>query len=919
MASSNFWFLGGVGLLASACSTTPTAKTVDAPPAAVQAQPAPPMPKLSEAARQPIFRLPADVRPVREAVQLEVVPDREGFTGTVTIQLRLLAERNDVWVSARGLKFSSGTLEVGGETLKARIDADDSVGAALVALPQKVGPGEATLRLSFSGSFDPHLAGLYRVKAQDRYYAYTQFEAIDARKAFPCFDEPSFKIPWDVTLTVRATDVAISNTNVVSEKPAGPGLKQVTFRTTRPLPSYLVAMVVGDFDVVNAPVLPPTEIRKRPLQLRGVATKGRGPDLAHALHAAAEQVVMLEKWFGLEYPYEKLDFIAVPDFQYGAMENAGAITFSEFTLLVDSKTASESQKEGVAVDIAHEMAHQWFGDLVTMAWWDDLWLNESFASFMEEQIVAAWDPGLRYDLVFLARIQRAMATDGLARTKPIRPNVVFEPDIFDVDYGVVYLKGAAVIGMFEQFLGAEAFRAAIHDYLVAHADGNATLADLLAALSVKVSSVGPAFQTFVEQAGVPLVEGQLSCKGGKASVALQQSRYKPLGSEAQDGLWKVPVCARTDGTSAPVCSLLSEAKGTLDLGKRSCPKWLALNPKAAGYYHWVLPAKTMEPLLAQPAKNLSAAERLSVSGNLTASFASGRQATADVVPGLSHLAVDDEPVVATASAHFLENLRFDVVSADVRPKVAAYAQGLYRPVLDKLGWQAKADEPASIREYRGFLVDYLARVVGDADVRARASALAQTYLGTDGNLHPDAVDANLVGPSLVGAALGGNAQLFDVMLARFEKAQAKDVRLELLVGLASFQDPSLAARARALTFDARLHTDERLIPLFVQLGMLETHADAAAFVDAHPKELTDAAPESHLNFLMQAVTGCSAEEAAALEARRKKVQAGDGKNLYALEKAVEATRLCAALVAAQRPKADAFFKKAPSAGHVSSR
>jgi cytosol alanyl aminopeptidase len=918
MASSNFWFLGGVALLVTACGTTPTAATVDAPPAAVQAQPAPPMPTLSEAARKPIFRLPADVHPEGEAVQLEVVPDREGFQGTVTIKLRLLAQRDDVWVSARGLKFSSGTLEVGGETLVVRIDADDAVGAALVALPHKVGPGPATLHLSFSGSFDAHLAGLYRVKAADRFYAYTQFEAIDARKAFPCFDEPSFKIPWDVTLTVRTTDVAISNTNVLSEKPAGPGLKQVTFRTTRPLPSYLVAMAVGDFDVVNAPELPPNEIRHRPLQLRGVATKGRGAELAHALHAGAEQLVLLEKWFGLEYPYEKLDFIAVPDFQYGAMENAGAITFSEFTLLVNSKTASERQKEEVAVDLAHEMAHQWFGDLVTMAWWDDLWLNESFASFMEEQIVAAWDPGLRYDLVFLDRIQLAMATDGLARTKPIRPNIVFEPDIFDVDFGVVYLKGAAVIGMFEQFLGAEAFRAAIHDYLVAHADGNATLQDLLAALSVKVSSVGPAFQTFVEQPGVPLVEGQLSCKGGRASVALQQTRYRPLGSDAQDGLWKVPVCARTDGATAPVCSMLGEAKGSLDLGKRACPKWLALNPKAAGYYHWVLPAKTMEPLLAQPAKNLSAAERLSVAGNLTASFASGRMAAGDVVPGLSHLAPDDEPAVAEEPAHFFEGLRFHVVSPDVQPRVSAYAQGLYRPVLDKLGWEPKADESARIREYRGFLVEYLARV-GDADVRSRAAALAQKYLGTDGNLHPDAVDANLVGPALIGAALGGNAQLFDAMLAGLGKAQAKDVRRQLLVGLASFQDPSLAARARALTFDARLHTDERLIPLYVQLRVLETHADAIAFEDAHVGELADAVPESHLNFLLAASSGCSAEEGAALEARRKKAQAGSGKNVYALEKAVEETRLCAALVQAQRPKADAFFKKAAEAGHVSSR
>ena len=206
----------------------------------------------SPAADQPLFRLPADVHPTREAVELEVVPDREGFTGRVAITLRLEQPRTDLYLSARELKLSDATLELGSEVLAVAIEPDDARGAARFVLPRPVGPGAATLRLSFSGRYDPHLAGLYRVKVQDRLYAFTQFEAIDARRAFPCFDEPSFKIPWELTVTVRAGDTAVSNTPVLDEAPAASGLKTVRFQATRPLPSYLVVLAVGEFDVVAA-------------------------------------------------------------------------------------------------------------------------------------------------------------------------------------------------------------------------------------------------------------------------------------------------------------------------------------------------------------------------------------------------------------------------------------------------------------------------------------------------------------------------------------------------------------------------------------------------------------------------------------------------------------------------------------------
>jgi cytosol alanyl aminopeptidase len=869
---------------------------------------APKGPSPAAAAEQPLFRLPADVHPTREAVELEVVPDRERFAGRVAVSLQLDRQRSDLFISARGLTLSDGTLELGAEVLPVAIQPDDARGAARLVLPRAIGPGAATLHLSFSGTYDVRLAGLYRVKVQDRSYAFTQLEPIDARRAFPCFDEPSFKIPWELAVTVRAEDTAVSNSPVLDEAPAASGLKRVRFQATRPLPSYLVVLAVGEFDVVAPPPIPPNEIRPRPLALRGVATKGRGPELAFALQSGAEMLVLLERWFGMEFPYQKLDYIAVPDFQFGAMENAGAITFAEDALLVDPAGASELQKKWVAVDLAHEMAHQWFGDLVTMAFWDDLWLNESFATFMEKDIVSAWNPGLAYDLGFLGRVQTAMAIDELASAQAIRPTIRSETDITaSGDFALVYAKGAAVLAMVEQYLGKDAFRAAIRRYLEAHADGNATLADLLAALSAQKRGVDAALKSFVEQPGVPLIEGRMQCRSGKVLLEVRQSPSRPLGSEAPDARWTVPVCARAAGAAGSSCILLSGPAGTLPLRGKSCPQAVTLNPAAAGYYRWTLPPKQLAGLLSTRS-HLDAKERLSLAVDLVAAFDAGGMDAAAAVSALDPFAADEEPAVSLIPISFLQDLRFDVVSPAVRPRVEAHAQSLYGPVLVKLGWEAKPGEPARIREFRGQLVSFLAVSAGAGDVLLRAGELGRAYLGSDGTLHPELVDANLVAPALAAAAVLGDAALLDVMVDRLEKSASSQVRYRLLVGLGSFREPSLAERARSLTLGPKLHVDERNSILLWQLRRPETHAGAFQWIGGHISELVSALPPYHLGVVIKEAAGCSAADAAALEGLAGQV-AGVAGGSYALRKSAEATRRCVALVAAQRPGADGFFKK----------
>jgi alanyl aminopeptidase len=863
---------------------------------------------------QPVFRLPRDVRPTRQRVELEVVPDREDFSGRVEIALQLDAPRDDLWVSAVQLDLSAGTLESGGESLPLTVEAHDDRGAARLILPRRVGPGPATLRLSFRGAFNPLLVGLYRVKARDRWAAYTQFEAADARRAFPCFDEPSFKIPWEVVLTVPKELVAVSNAPVAEESAAGP-LKRIRFEPMRPLPTYLIALAVGDFDVVTRPPLPPNSIRKRPLQMRGIATKGRGRELAHALDAAGEILVMLERWFGTEFPYQKLDHIAVPDFQYGAMENAGLITYRESLLLVEPKTASEEQKMNVGVVVAHEMSHQWYGDLVTMAWWDDFWLNESFASVMELFMVVPWSPDSRFDLVKLQEVHAAMATDELSSVTPIRRDVQAESEIFGFDYLIAYEKGSWVVAMFEKFLGAEAFRAGLKQYLAKHADGNATRDDLMAALSAAGGTeIGPAMRSFIDQPGIPLVRAELHCDGGRPRVALTQSRNLPLGSTApRSALWSVPVCVRSDGGRAPDCMLLDAERGELALARKTCPAWIAPNPDGQGYYRWMLPPEQLRDLLGRGLAHLTPAERLSLASNLRAGFRSGILPAADVLAALAPLAADREPVVAREPGEMLVAVRDEVIGPERRGEVEAAMRALYRPVLARLGWRSRRSESSRVQMFRPWVVQHLALVARDPAVLDRAAGLGRAYLGTDGQLHPEALDRNLVGVAVRAAALRGSAELFDLMLERLWKADDFTVRANLLAGLGQFTDPALAERARALAFDDRLRVNERASVLEVQAETEETRRAAWEWVKKNFDSFAARLPPSYVRFLPSVQRGCSEAEAVDLESFGPRVRSHPG-GAYNLAKMVEKTRLCAAQAAGQRDSASAYFAAAPRAG-----
>ncbi len=865
----------------------------------------------------PVLQLPRDARPIRCALELTVDPSKEGFTGTAEIEIALDRPRRVVWLHGLDLHVASASVEpAGAAPVSARWTQVNGEGLARLDLPREVGPGRATLRFAWSAAWGP-LVGLYVSRAGGAGYAATQFEPIEARRAFPGFDEPSFKAPFDVSLVVPEANVAISNGPEVSSAPAGRGLKRVRFSTTRPLPTYLLFLGVGPFDVVTPPPLPPNEVRRTPLRVRGLAHRGAGAELGYALAAGGEELVLLERYFGIPFPYSKLDHLAIPDFAWGGMENAGAIAYAERALLFAEGRSSEDQRQLVAAVVAHEMAHQWFGDLVTLGWWTDTWLNESFATWMADRIVREWRPEWRVGLPWLEATEGAMQADSLRSARAVRQPLVRLSDIdIQFDPRITYQKGAAVLASFERFAGPAAFRAGIHRYLEQHADGVGSTPDLLAALSRAAGrDLAKPFATFIDQPGVPLVQARAVCDPERgARVELVQSRSLPRGSEASaEGLWGVPVCVRfaVGPLQGERCTLIEARTGTIALPE-GCPGWLLPNAGAAGYYRWALAPADLSKLRASGLARLDPLERVSVVNNLVTAQRAGALGYADAAAALLELARDRDAEVAAATLAPLLHARRDLVGGAARSSFDALARRLFRPALDRLGWARRPGEAPPDTRARGRLVQFLALEVRDPDARREASRLGAAYVGlADGRFHPEAVDPDVAPAALSAAVADGGAPVFEALLERLRTLDDGRLRRRIGTALAHTEDPALLSRA------ARLWRDDRVRPgdrgsLVESLGNRPaSRAALLAAVEEDPNGFVESLPSGHRAFALTVFEGfCDPRDA-------KRVRASLGRSVKrfpeireALEQAIERIRLCATERDADGAAASRFFEEA---------
>jgi alanyl aminopeptidase len=797
-----------VALLALASCTAavpPTAAPPTAVPPAIAAAPpgAPP----------PGLHLPTTVKPVRYAPTLTILSDGLGLEGSIDIDVALAEPTSIIWLNAAGLSVSEAHLEVAGVSRPARVvpGGPDHLGFAFDAAPA----GKARLHVTYCGDVSERDdRGVFAEKEDGLSYIFSQFETTDARRAFPCFDEPAFKVPWQLTLKVKQGDVALSNTPSLSELPAEGGLKTVRFAETKPLPSYLVAFAVGPFDLVDA-----GRVGRGGTAVRIAVPHGKSAQAAYAVKTTPILLERLERFFGMGYPYEKLDVVAVPQLvSFGAMENVGLITFSERRLLAGPGEETLSFQRGYADIIAHEMAHQWFGDLVTMSFWNDIWLNEAFASWMEGKTLAPWKPEWTWETNTARSTAHAMRSDSLVSARKIRQEILTKDDIQNAFDGITYDKGAAVIGMFETWIGPEKFQKGVQRYVTKHAHGSAGSSDFFAAVSAEAGrDVGVPFSTFLDQPGVPLVTARLVCDAkAPPKVVLSQERYVPVGSKgAAPGTWQIPICVRYAAGKKEdhACTLLTSASAELPLAG-ACPDWVLPNQGGGGYYHVAYAPKDLDALL-RAGDRLSLAERLAVVRDLGALLRSGRLPAGEVLAHLAALVNDPSPHIQRAAVELLGEVPDRIIDAPLRPAFARFVDKALGKRAQDLGFRTKPGESDDVRLLRPLLLGTAALRGANAALGAEADKLARAWLDD-----PTALDEDLVGVTLGIAAQRGDHALYDRFHAAVGKAGNPRRKNHLIAAMARFLDPAVVRDSLALFLAPELDPRDALPLLFQDERML---------------------------------------------------------------------------------------------------
>jgi alanyl aminopeptidase len=772
----------------------------------------------------PKLRLDGSVQPLRYQADLAIVPDRDTFHGSVDISVDVRTPADVIWLNSIGMQVQDAAFRSeSGDTLPAKTvpGGDQFLGFAF----DRAISGKGVLHVAYQGKISRNSsAGIFQLKEDRETYVYSQFEPTDARRAFPCFDEPNFKVPWQLTLHVPKNDLALSNTPVQTESSEPNGMKMVRFKESPPLPSYLVALAVGRFDVVDAGRVGPTPVRV-------IVPRGKRADAAYAATAIPQLLKLLEDYVGMPFPYEKLDSVIMPVSDF-AMENAGLITYAESSLLADPATETIDHKRELAGLCAHEMSHQWFGDLVTTAWWNDTWLNEAFATWMERKIPGEWQPEWHLDVSAVNARLGAMREDELASAREIRQPIENNDDIANAFDDITYEKGAAVIEMFEHWIGEAKFRQGVQLYLKQHAWGNSTASDFEAAISsVAGTNVAPAFNSFLDQPGVPAVSITLKCDP-QPSLAVAQKRSLPVGSLAKAQTWQIPICVafEADGAVHHQCSLLSDQKDEIALaGAQTCPAWILPNDTEAGYYQVAYEGDLMQKVLADNGSHLSVAERVGFLGDVD-SLASEGEVSAQVALALvPEFSKDPDWHVVQAAANIAALLRGESVPANLRAKGANFIRQEFGEKARALGWTAKPGDSDDTRLLRQKLVPFVASTGEEKELIEQVEVLARGWLDTRRGIDPE-----MLSPVLRIAAEFGNRELFNSLRAAAIEERQHHVREVLLEALGSFRSPELARASLDLLLSKDFDLRESFAPLlFGPLSYVDTRDVPFEFVKQH--------------------------------------------------------------------------------------
>lgn len=724
------------------------------------------------------FRLPIDVRPLHYQARLDVDLEGRRLAGRLRLRLSLGRASRELVLHAAGLTVERAEVDAAGAGLQtAQVRAVEASETLVLTFPSPLPAGEVALELAWRGAFCEGLRGLYLAGPG---LAATQFEAADARRVFPCLDEPGFKAPWQLTVEAAVGLAVLSNAPLVRVEARGDRRAHV-FAETPPLPTYLVALAVGR--VAAGP-----EGRAAGAPVRTWAVPEKVGLTAFGQEVALEALPRLTEYFGLPYAFGKLDQVGLPDFEAGAMENAGLITYREVTLLLDPATASLAQRKRVAEVVTHELAHQWFGNLVTMTWWDDLWLNEAFATWMAYVVVDQWRPDWRVWLEFDQGKAAAMGLDALRSTHPIRAEVRTVAEATEAFDLITYEKGGAVLRMIEGYLGAAVFRDGIRRYMRRHAGGNAVADDLWRALAeASGQPVLALANAWIGRPGFPLLRASLD----GARLRLSQRRFfsRP-GDEDPEARWPVPVVLRwsAGGVERERRLLLDGAAAEVAL--EAPPDWLVVNGGATGVYR-VAPDEGMLAGLRRHLGALSPAERVGLLSDEWALVRCGERPISAWLELAAAFGGEADHAVLDELVARLSSLEYRLVADADRPRFQAFVRGLLGGALASLGWgpaEGEGDEP---RLTRAALVRAVGLVARDPAAAAEAAARLDRFTAGD----RAALDANLQDAAVAMAARGGDGARFEAFRALFAREAEPAFRRRWLLALTAFEDPALAGRA----------------------------------------------------------------------------------------------------------------------------
>jgi aminopeptidase N len=738
-------------------------------------------------------RLPTIVRPEHYDLAIDVDLAHARFSGTERIRVRLSEPSARIVLHAVDLEFQDVSIASAGTVRGARVVLDKTTETATLAADSPIPAGAADIHVRYSAPLNRDLRGFYLSEANGRSYAVTQFESTDARRAFPSFDEPALKATFAVKLTIDRGDTAISNGRLTADTPApDPSKHTLTFATTPKMSTYLVAMAVGDFDCLEGAA--------DGVPIRVCAT----PDKKHlgglALQMAGEAISFYNRYYAIKYPFGKLDMVAIPDFAAGAMENTGAIFYRETALLADAATASLASRKYIATVIAHEIAHQWFGDLVTMRWWDDLWLNEGFATWMERRPFIGAHPDWQMDVDETADNQTALNLDALSTTRPIHSNAESPAEIEETFDAIAYQKGAAVLRMVERYVGEDDFRKGINAYLARHAYANATSEDFWRAIATASRKpVDRILPTFVNQPGVPLLDVSLECTPSGHALTIKQERLSlNPAAPAFPARWQIPICRKQAGVFGASCTELRVESATL-IGE-ACPSWVFLNAGAQGYYRTAYAPSMLRALAPDVETRLTAPERLSLVGDEWALVRAGRHSVADYLTLASGFGRESTSVVLGEIAGRLDFIRSNVAGGRERPRLEAFVRSLLRPLFDDLGLEPTGADTEDRRALRAVVANSLGTVGNDDGVASEARVLVDQALA---GARP--LDSTMAASLLNIAARKGDVALYDGIVAAATQAKTPEDYYRYLSALGRFEDPVLVERGleRVLSADVR--------------------------------------------------------------------------------------------------------------------